>query len=314
MSTSDLNTGIDFYEIAVITRTKDRVYMLDRAADGLLRQSYRNFVWVIVNDGGEAEPVDKVAARYQDAGMPVIVIHNEKNIGMEAASNRGIKKSQSKYIHIHDDDDTIERTFYEKMISRLEVSECKGVTCNINEIHEDVRGNKITILSSLKWDTGVPSISRMVCINRFVPISFLYLRSVHDDIGLYDESLKVCGDWEFYLRFLRKFDIDKVVDYLANYHIRELSDDEAAINSVKKQFDHQYHDMLIRNRLIREELNRGDFGYAGLITLGAQMWDTETKLYGIEQKGREAFELKDRVLRKLNGNFFLRLMRKVARI
>ena len=287
---------VDHYDIAVITRTKDRAFMLERAAKGLLGQSFRGFIWVIVNDGGAAGPVDSVAAEYHAAGMPVQVIHNEKNIGMEAASNKGIVSSKSKYIHIHDDDDTIESDFYEKMISRIEFTNSNGVVCNITHVVENVKDGNIERINYWEWDVGMPSISRMVCINRFVPIAFLYRRDVHEEIGYYNEGLRVCGDWEFYLRFLRRYDIDKRTEYMANYHLREISDDIAAMNSVKKKFDHEYHDMQIRNSLIRQELDKGEFGYAGLVTLGAQLWDTEVKLYNLDNKIRVKKKLKDRIL------------------
>lgn len=294
------------YSVAVITRTKSREFLLKRVAEKLLAQSFRDFVWVVVNDGGSEQDVNAVVDFYRSRRMPAIVLHNGISVGMEAAANLGIQASHSKYILIHDDDDTLEREFLEKTTQFLESTEARSVTVNITEIHETVT-NKSTNISWVRpWDTGMPSLARMVCINRFVPISFLYERTLHDEVGYYDESLKVCGDWEFYLRLLRISDIEKIPEYLANYHIRDSSDDEFAINSVKKEFDHQRHDMLVRNRLLRAELSDGKASIASLVTVGAQLWDAERKLWGIEQKGREAFELKDRILGRLRKNWFLK--------
>lgn len=298
-------TESQFYTIAVITRTKNRPFLLKRVADKLLLQSYRDFVWVVVNDGGDASEVESVVEHYRSRHMPAMVLHNETSVGMEAAANLGIKASRSKYIHIHDDDDTIEREFYEKASEFLSASKTRSVTVNITEVHEVVEKKAVRLSWVRPWDTGMPSLSRMVCINRFVPISYLYERSLHDDVGYYDESLKVCGDWEFYLRVLRISDIEKIPDFLANYHIRDNSDEDSAVNSVKREFDHQRYDMLVRNKLLRTELASGNASMASLVTAGAQLWDTERKLWGIEQKGREAFELKDRILRKLRSNWLL---------
>jgi len=41
---------------------------------------------------------------------------------------------------------------------------------------------------------GAPLLSDLLSFNRFVPISFLYRRAVHDEIGPYDERLPVVDD------------------------------------------------------------------------------------------------------------------------
>ena len=74
-------------KVAIITRTKNRVLLLDRAVKSVLCQTFDNWQHVIVNDGGDANPVDELVDRYLDqyAGR-LTVIHNTQSKGMEAAS------------------------------------------------------------------------------------------------------------------------------------------------------------------------------------------------------------------------------------
>ena len=46
--------------VAVITRTRNRALLLRRAARSVERQTFRDFSWVVVNDGGDGEEVKPV--------------------------------------------------------------------------------------------------------------------------------------------------------------------------------------------------------------------------------------------------------------
>jgi glycosyltransferase involved in cell wall biosynthesis len=107
--------------VAVITRTKNRTALLGRAIESVLGQSFRHWQHVIVNDGGDPLAVDGLIERYQGlyAGR-LRVIHNPESLGMEAASNVGVRNSQSEFIVIHDDDDTWHPDFLGRCVAYLE--------------------------------------------------------------------------------------------------------------------------------------------------------------------------------------------------
>ena len=103
-------------KVAIITRTKDRPILLRRAAESIAQQTFDEYVWVIVNDGGDREAVAEVASRFREDRL--MVIHNPEPVGMEAASNIGLRSSESEYVVIHDDD-TWYPTFLEKSLKLL---------------------------------------------------------------------------------------------------------------------------------------------------------------------------------------------------
>ncbi|WP_363323715.1 glycosyltransferase, partial [Accumulibacter sp.] len=55
--TIDMPDTLDTPLVAVITRTKDRPLLLQRALESVSGQSLTDIQWVIVNDGGEPAPV-----------------------------------------------------------------------------------------------------------------------------------------------------------------------------------------------------------------------------------------------------------------
>lgn len=52
--------------VAVITRTKDRPVMLERCAESVLGQTYKDWVHVIVNDGGNPTTVELTLAPFHN--------------------------------------------------------------------------------------------------------------------------------------------------------------------------------------------------------------------------------------------------------
>lgn len=92
--------------IGIVTRTKNRIVLLRRALESVKNQSHTNWHLIVVNDGGEAAPVDRLVASIFDTDSRVKIIHHSESKGMEAASNAGITALNTDYAIIHDDDDS----------------------------------------------------------------------------------------------------------------------------------------------------------------------------------------------------------------
>ena len=259
-------------KIAIITRTKNRNILLRRALESVLNQSFKNWLMVIINDGGNKEEVDQLCAQYKDSfNGRLLVIHNEESRGMEAASNRGITSCDSDFIVIHDDDDSWHPDFLKICFEKLEhcpISSVKGVVTHSVCVCERIEGDKVQIVGRSIYNGDLESVTlaKMASSNQFPPISFLYKREVFEEIGLYDESLPVLGDWDFNLRFLEKFDILVIKEPLAYYHHRVADFDSVYSNTVIGGKDkHILYDSLIRNRLIRKDIQQNRIGLGLLV-------------------------------------------------
>jgi glycosyltransferase involved in cell wall biosynthesis len=249
--------------VAVITRTKDRPLLLERAAQSVLGQGFSNFIWVIVNDGGDVAAVESQVERHRhDAAGRIRLIHNPRSLGMQSAANVGITESASTYVVIHDDDDTWDPRFLECTTARLEQTGAMGVATSTDLITERIECEKITTLETSRMFPGMRAISvyRMCYENQFAPISFLFRREVFDAIGYFDQSLRGYGDWDFHLRFLERYDIDYLdaPDALAFYHQRpDATGDQQ--NSVFIDDQRVLADKML-NKWLRADLERGRLG------------------------------------------------------
>jgi GT2 family glycosyltransferase len=258
--------------IAVITRTKNRPLLLRRCLESLTKQSYKDFLWVIVNDNGLRDDIDLVANLARAYKIATLVIHRDNSVGIAAAANHGIKESNSEFVHIHDDDDTLEADFYSEMIRFMDnnKSYMGAVSCS-NRVDEEINGNSVLCLKKYRYYSfdSTLFIADFLWKNQYSPISFVYRRVALDEVGLYDEKLPVLDDWDFNLRFLIKFDIGVVPKFLANYHWRVAgATGSNAQTVVSGSTLHQEYTAIIRNKFLRKDIEDGKFGVGVLMTMG----------------------------------------------
>jgi len=266
-------------KVAVITRTKDRNVMLSRAMESIGGQTFGDFTWVVVNDGGDPAGVDKILSEWKRKDIPVIVVHHEVNKGMEAASNAGIAACSSDYLVIHDDDDTWAENFLEKTVEFLESPEgtkFEAVLTETVRVDEIMEGETIRVISRSRWSpntvgypVGCVQFSDIVVENQFAPIALLFRRRVYDKVGGFDPTLPVLGDWDFNLKLLCQGDIAVLPEALAYYHHRPSVKGSNYGNSVHAGVNkHVVYDAVVRNRIIRAAIADGNSTLAMLVSSG----------------------------------------------
>lgn len=272
-------------QVSVVTRTKNRPLLLERAAASVVGQRFGHqepgaLEWIVVNDGGDPAPVERIveAARAERPGLAAVTIHNPESLGMEGASRRGIATSSAPYLVIHDDDDTWDPDFLAATSAFLDTRPHYGGvishTLRVDERIErgDEKGDTVRRLGEKPYNEGLLAVGivEIARVNLIPPISFLFRRDVHDRIGGFDASLPVLGDWDFTLRFLIAADIGVVPRPLAYYHFRPKG---AGLygNTVVDGIDrHIEYDAILRNRMLRADLETGRFGPGMMIALARQ--------------------------------------------
>jgi glycosyltransferase involved in cell wall biosynthesis len=259
--------------VAVVTRTRYRPLLLRRARASIASQTFRDLEWVVVNDGGEREPVEAEAAAARATGLETLVIHREESTGMEAAANAGIRATVSRYIAIHDDDDSWERAFLAATVGALEKDAAfVGVITHSMTVVEQFLGDSIVTISRRHRNRNLRAVhlADLALGNLFPPISLLFRRQAYEAIGGFDEGFPVLGDWEFNLKLATQGDIRVLPRALANYHVRVGigPPDPRYANSILAERDlHHLQDAVFRNRLLRADMAAGRFGIGTLLAL-----------------------------------------------
>ncbi|CAO3363225.1 glycosyltransferase family 2 protein [Azospirillum melinis] len=243
--------------VAIITRTKDRPVLLKRAADSVACQTLDSYSWVIVNDGGDLDDVLEVVNGSLVDPQKVTICANAKSLGMEAASNVGIRSSRSEYIVIHDDDDSWHPDFLKETVAFLDRNRhiYGGVLTHSTYISEEICGQSVVEHDRWPYNDWVENVqlSEMAIGNFFPPIAFVFQRKIWEDLGGFDEVLPVLGDWDFNIRFLLQADIGVLPKPLANYHHRDRSSATGAYSNsvIGGASRHAAYNAIVRNKYIR---------------------------------------------------------------
>lgn len=89
----------------VLTPTYNRAHTLHRVYDSLKVQTFRDFEWIIVDDGS-SDGTDNLVQHWQtESAFPIDYVWQE-NRGKHIAVNRGVEMAQGLYLLIFDSDDT----------------------------------------------------------------------------------------------------------------------------------------------------------------------------------------------------------------
>lgn len=254
------------YKIAVITRTKDRLLFLERALQSVARQTLKDYIHVIVNDGGDREHVDSLVARQSDdVRKHIQVFHRTSASGApDTIFNESIDRVDSVHVAIHDDDDSWHPEFLARTVKLLDDG-AKGVVVRTDKVYEELKDGTIKTRKTERYQSDIKAVSiyRQLIDNQLTPISFIYQRDAYKEIGKYDDSLPVIGDWEFGIRFLLKYDVEFLDPglALAHYHHRVggKKDNSFALHS------HRYYFNKVANKHFRAELQAGTLGIGYLM-------------------------------------------------
>jgi glycosyltransferase involved in cell wall biosynthesis len=265
-------------------RTRDRPLFLERALESVLSQTFGDFEAIVVNDGGDGATVERAVAERGDPR--VRVLHIAESSGMEAASNRALRESDSTYVAIHDDDDTWDRSFLEQMTGLLEETAAMGAIATTDRVVERVEDGRIVRLEQQRLfpELRYVNLYRMCFENYATPICFLYRRAAFETVGYYDEELLSAGDWDFALRFLSRYEIEllRTPDALAFYHHRPDAGG-GEVNAVHTD-RHARFENLVANRLLRADLAAGRFGLGTIVNTVKYGRDWDESLFARGQR------------------------------
>ena len=196
--------------ISVIIPTYNRWNLLNRALTSVVNQTYPAHQIIVVDDGSDESVSDSLRHSFHS-----VQFLKQENKGVASARNLGIKQSTGEWIALLDSDDEWEPKKLEKQMAFLKKSP------ELRAIHTEERwirnGNEVNPpayldkSSDLLWERSLRHC--LIC-----PPSVLIHRSVFETVGLFDEKLTVCEDYDFWLRLLLEQEIGLVDEKLVIKH------------------------------------------------------------------------------------------------
>lgn len=182
--------------VSIIITTYNRRKFLKEAVISVLKQDYQDKEVIVVDDGSTDSSIDEIE------GLPVKYVW-KKNGGISSARNKGIEVSCGEYIAFLDVDD-----LWLKNKLSTQIKDMKEQDFSISYTDEIWIRNGKRINQKLKHRKYSGYIFEQclpLCI--ISPSSVVIKRDVFNSVGLFDESLPVCEDYDLWLRISSQYPV-----------------------------------------------------------------------------------------------------------
>jgi len=195
-------------EVSVIIPTYNRSQKALRALASVLSQTFRDYEIIVVNDGS----TDDTATALEPFFPKIRYLFHSNNRGVSAARNSGIRVSASPFLAFLDSDDY---WLPEKLSTQVAYFKSipRAVACQTEEIWLR-RGRRVNPQKKHIKPTGdifASSLERCMVS----PSTVMLKRSLLDEVGLFDESLPACEDYDLWLRIACRYPIHLIKTFLA---------------------------------------------------------------------------------------------------
>lgn len=190
-------------KVSVIIPTHNRSSFLIEAVESVLAQDLPDYELIVVDDGSTD---DTNMTMEPFAGK--LTYTYQKNRGVSSARNLGLKLAGGRYIAFLDSDDLWHKKKLSRQIACMEANPDLMI-CYTDEVWIR-RGRRVNPRKKhAKYSGRMFERCLPLCI--ISPSSAMIRREVFDEIGLFDESLPACEDYDFWLRASCRFEI-KFID------------------------------------------------------------------------------------------------------
>ncbi len=198
-------------KLSIVTINYNNAEGLRKTLASVASQTYSNIEHVIIDAASTDGSVD-VIKEYAEASNHAVIWSSERDKGIYNGMNRGIKKATGDYIQILNSGDVLAAPdVTERMINALSTLNILHSTENAGILY----GNMIR-------DFGNGKLSKDICLGDRAKSNELraqevewtmddfikgtvnhdptYIhRSLYEKYGLYDENLRICSDWKWFV-------------------------------------------------------------------------------------------------------------------
>ncbi len=257
--------------VSVLMSVFNGLSFLEQAVESILRQSFDDFEFIIVNDGS-TEPVHELLRGLRD---PRIIIIDQENMGLTRSLNKGISLSRGEYIARMDADDVSMPQRLERQVAAMQANLSLDVIASHYEVIDE-KGN-VSDRKVLIHD-AVYRLWRLQFHNVYGHGTVLLRKSTMVAAGGYDETFVVAQDYELWSR-ISKLDNTLVIPEIL-YQYRSV--DHGAQSSIRHYKTQLANAIRTSNRNIKA--CRPDFSDADCEAVRSVFWKfqrTTTSVRGI---------------------------------
>jgi glycosyltransferase involved in cell wall biosynthesis len=244
-------------KVSIILPNYNYARYLDERIQSLLHQTYTDFELIIVDDASTDNSLEVIRKYTHDSRVKTLFF--EQNSGLPYKRwNNGADLAQGKYILFAGADDHCEPTLVEKLVEKLEQNPEVGLAYSQSmRINSEgrVRGSLKTRTDELdrqRWthdyvNNGKDECRYLVVKNTIPNASAVLLRrSVFEEAGQFDASLRLSADWMLWAKILMISDIAFVAEPLNYFRLHSTT----VTSNTRKQGKHVEEDYRVISFII----------------------------------------------------------------
>jgi glycosyltransferase involved in cell wall biosynthesis len=212
-------------KVSVLMPAYNAEKYIREAIESILHQSFRDFEFIIIDDCS-TDKTWEIIQEYSKSDQRIIILQNEKNLGIAGNRNKLKKLAIGEYVAWQDADDISVNTRIEKQVAymddNLELGICGGFLQFFNS-----KGN----LHIRKYKESDGDIRKNIF--RFSPVAqpgAIIRKSVLDEMGDYDLNYPPAEDLDMSFRIGRKYKFANLQEVVIKY--RE-NDNSATFTKLK---------------------------------------------------------------------------------
>ena len=185
--------------VSVIIPVYNRAKLIDSSINSVINQTYPINEIIVIDDGSIDGTYDLVKSSF-----PQVILKYQENKGVSYARNVGINSAKSKWIAFLDSDDEWLPNKVEEQIDLLNTNSSFKI-CHTDEIwiRNQVRVNPMK--KHRKYGGNIYNNCLPLCV--ISPSSVIIHKDIFNDVGLFDEELPVCEDYDMWLRICSKYSV-----------------------------------------------------------------------------------------------------------
>jgi glycosyltransferase involved in cell wall biosynthesis len=185
--------------VTVIIPTYNRGWIVKEAIDSVLDQDFSDFELIVVDDGSD-DDTREVLGTYANS---ITVLH-QSNRGVSAARNRGIAEASGRLIAFLDSDDL---WLPGKLKTQVKFFE-ENADAMINQTQEIWIRNGIRVNPKKRHHKFSGMIfERSLALCLVSPSAVMLRKSLFDTLGVFDERLPACEDYDLWLRISCRYPV-----------------------------------------------------------------------------------------------------------
>jgi len=205
------------YLVSAIVSTYNAEDLIRGCLEDLENQTIADKLEIIVVNSGSQQNEEAVVKEFQSKYDNIVYIKTEQREGIYTAWNRAVKASRGRFLTNANTDDRHRKDALEILSGEL-LNNPDVALVYADQIYTDTPNctfEKHRVVRTEPYpDYSRERLLQGCCVGS----QPMWRKSLHDELGYFDETLDCASDWDFWIRVSEKYTLKRVPEFLGVYY------------------------------------------------------------------------------------------------